>query len=156
MKTDKLIIGRWDFADFVDFNIEDLPVKIDTGAYTSSIRCSYIEEIDRKDGKILRYTILREDHPIPIEQRVFETENYSTRIVRNSGGKSKMRYKIQTTVRMFGQDHIVDFTLAKRKRMKFPVLLGRKFLGNKFLVDPSKAKLSFNKKKNIPHQSEQR
>jgi len=146
MKTDKLIIGRWDFADFLDFNIENVPVKIDTGAYTSSIRCSSIEEVETKDGKVLRYTILHKDHPIPVERRSFETKNYTTKRVRNSGGKTKMRYKIQTTVRMFGEDRLVEFTLAKRKRMKFPVLLGRKFLGSKFLVDSSKAKLSYNKK----------
>ncbi len=148
MELTKTIIGRWDYADFPDFNIENIPVKTDTGAYTSSLRCSSIEEIESADGTpALRYTILRKDHPIPIEKRTFETKEYSTRIVKNSGGTPKKRFSIHTTMRLFGKDERVEFTLAERIGLKFPILLGRKFLGKQYLVDPSKARLSYNQKK---------
>ncbi|NVK63348.1 MAG: ATP-dependent zinc protease [Flavobacteriales bacterium] len=149
MESTKTIIGRWDYADFLDFNIENIPVKTDTGAYTSSLRCSSIEEITSSDGaSILRYTILEEDHFIPVEKRTFETTEYSTRIVKNSGGNPKKRFSIRTTIRLFGKDKSVEFTLAERKGLRFPVLLGRKFLGNQYLVDPSKTRLSYTQKKN--------
>lgn len=148
MESTKTIIGRWDYADFLDFNIENIPVKTDTGAYTSSLRCSSIEEISSSDGSpLLRYTVLNEDHPIPMEQRTFETKEYATRIVKNSGGIPKKRFSIKTTVRLFGKDKTVEFTLAERKGLRFPVLLGRKFLGNEYLVDPSKTRLSYTQKK---------
>lgn len=147
MELTKTIIGRWDYADFPDFNMENIPVKTDTGAYTSSLRCSYIEEIETADGtSVLRYTILRKDHPIPVEKRTFETTEYSTRIVKNSGGIPKKRFSIYTTMRLFGKDERVEFTLAERIGLKFPILLGRKFLGKQYLVDPSKSRLSYNQK----------
>lgn len=142
MKAEKTVIGRWEYMDFLDFKIKDIPVKIDTGAYTSSLRCSKIEEITQEDNTILRYTILRPDHPIPLEKRTFETAQYTTRKVKNSSGKLKTRYSITTTVRIFDEDQLVEFTLAKRQGLKFPVLLGRKFLGKQYLVDPSKTSLS--------------
>ena len=147
MKTEKIIIGRWDYADFLDFKIKNIPVKIDTGAYTSSLRCSSIEEIKSDNGDILRYTILDSDHHITDKKRTFETKDYEIRIVKNSGGKPKQRYSIKTKMRIFDEIKLVEFTLAKRDGMRFPVLLGRKFLGKQYLVDPSKARLSHKKKK---------
>ncbi|MDG1333422.1 MAG: RimK/LysX family protein [Crocinitomicaceae bacterium] len=147
MKAEKKVIGRWDYMDFLDFNIKNVPVKTDTGAYTSSLRCSYIEEVSSDDERILRYTILESDHPIPEEKRTFETKNYSTRKVKNSTGKIKVRYSILTKVLLFDEIKEVEFTLAKRKGLKFPVLLGRKFLGKEFLVDPSRTRLSYKQKK---------
>jgi len=37
-------IGRIDKADFPELNLQNIEVKIDTGAYTSAIHCDYIEE----------------------------------------------------------------------------------------------------------------
>ena len=146
MKTDKVLIGRWDYADFPEFQLSNVPVKIDTGAFTSSLRCSSIEEIN-KDGKsILRYTILDQDDPIPMERRTFETDNYGSRIVKNTGGEPEKRFSVETIVQIFDQNILVEFTLAKRQGLRFPVLLGRKFLGNRFLIDPSKTRLSHKRK----------
>lgn len=148
MKPEKTIIGRWEYMDFLDFKIKNVPVKVDTGAYTSSLRCSKIEVITKDDKKVLRYTILKSDHPIPAEERTFETKHYATRKVKNSGGEMKVRYSIKTTVRIFNEDKLVEFTLAKRKGLRFPVLLGRKFLGKQYLVDPSKTRLSYKNEHN--------
>lgn len=147
MKADKILIGRWDYADFPNFQLTDVPVKIDTGAFTSSLRCSSIEEIVKNGNTILRYTILDKDDPIPVEKRTFETETYDSRIVKNSGGEPETRFSVQTIVRIFEQDTLVEFTLAKRHGLRFPVLLGRKFLGSRFLIDPSKTRLSYKLKK---------
>ncbi|MFK7786919.1 MAG: ATP-dependent zinc protease [Crocinitomicaceae bacterium] len=151
MKADKTLIGRWDYADFPGFQLTDVPVKIDTGAFTSSLRCSLIEEIVKDGTTILRYTILDQDDPIPIEKRTFETGNYTSRVVRNSGGEPEKRFSVETTVHIFEEDTLVEFTLAKRHGLRFPVLLGRKFLGNRFLIDPSKTRLSHKSKKKRNH-----
>jgi hypothetical protein len=143
MNSKKQIIGRWDCVDFVDFKLKDVRVKIDTGAYTSSLRCAAIEEIKTEDGNLLRFTVLDPAHPHPIEKRIFETSDYRTKVVKNSGGIATLRYSIKTTIRIFNEEQLVEFTLARRKGMKFPVLLGRKFLGNRYLVDPNKTLLSF-------------
>ena len=56
---EKLVIGRFDKADFPALNLNDIAVKIDTGAYTSSIHCENIEE----KGNELHCTFFDEEHP---------------------------------------------------------------------------------------------
>ncbi|MEM7038916.1 MAG: RimK/LysX family protein, partial [Bacteroidota bacterium] len=47
---------------------------------------------------------------------------------------------------LFGEKHEVEFTLADRTQMECPVLLGRKFLQEKYVVDVSKFNLSAKQK----------
>ena len=46
----KKIIGRKDVADFPDFGLTAIQVKIDSGAYSCSIDCRNVHLIE-KDGK---------------------------------------------------------------------------------------------------------
>jgi hypothetical protein len=46
LATKKITIGRTDRADFPNLKIEGIDIKVDTGAYTSSIHCKDIEEMD--------------------------------------------------------------------------------------------------------------
>jgi hypothetical protein len=43
-KKEKILIGRRETARLPDFGLENVQVKIDTGAYTSSIHVSYCKE----------------------------------------------------------------------------------------------------------------
>ena len=44
---------------------------------------------------------------------------------------------------LFNKELPIYLTLSERKEMKFPVLLGRKFLNNKFIIDTTKTNLSY-------------
>ena len=59
----KLTIGRLDKVDFPEFNLEDLEVKIDSGAYTSSIHCVNIIEANNGAKKHIKFTLLDQNHP---------------------------------------------------------------------------------------------
>ncbi|MDX1479984.1 MAG: RimK/LysX family protein [Saprospiraceae bacterium] len=48
---------------------------------------------------------------------------------------------------MFGQTHTIELSLTARDKMRFPVLIGRRFLMGKFIVDPSKYDLSHKRRK---------
>ena len=148
MKPDKQIIGRWDCVDFVDFKLVEVRVKIDTGAYTSSLRCESWNEIELGGEKILEFIVMDDSTAISKLERTFRTSEYSIRKVKNSAGTLSLRYSITTTIHIFNEDHLVEFTLAHRKGLKFPVLLGRKFLGNHYLVDPRRALISFKQQHN--------
>ena len=50
---------------------------------------------------------------------------------------------IQTEITIFNTTFPIYLTLSERKDMKFPILLGRKFLNKKFLIDTSKTNLSY-------------
>lgn len=140
------IIGRKDKCDFPLLGLFDLDVKIDTGAYTSAIHCSEIEQLERDDQFFVRCKVLDPAHEA-YNGRAFEFENFHVRKVKSSNGKTQERFAIKTQIVIFGQPYTTSFTLTDRADMKYPVLLGRKLLRKRFIVDTSKINLSYKMKK---------
>ncbi|MFD2517212.1 ATP-dependent zinc protease family protein [Salinimicrobium flavum] len=138
---EKITIGRFDKADFPDLHLENISVKVDTGAYTSSIHCDNIVE----EKGILRCTFLDEEHPL-YNGKEFRFSDYDIVFVKSSNGIVQKRYQIQTTITLFGKTHRISLSLTARQEMRFPVLLGRKFITKKFVVDTEFFDLSYNKK----------
>lgn len=142
----KLTIGRKDAADFPEFNLFDIDIKIDSGAYTSSIHCKKITEFIIDEEKYIKFTLLDKEHPL-YNNKEFITKNYTSKLVKSSNGISEERFLIKTTIVLFGKQLAIDLTLTERTDMKFPVLLGRKFLNRKFIIDTSLKDLSSKLKK---------
>ena len=135
----KQLIGRIDRVDLPDFALEDVKAKIDTGANSSSIHASYIKEVKASngDGLILRFCLLGN------RKLRFEAKNYDKRKVKSSNGHVQERFMVKMRIKLFGKTYKTDVTLAQRKEMKYPILLGRKLLRNRSVVDVSKHDLSF-------------
>jgi hypothetical protein len=140
MKPSKILIGRTDVLDFPDWKLTDVKAKIDTGAYTSAIHCTQIKIL--KDSKLSFYLPA---HKGQKKQR-FVAEQFELKRVKNSFGQAELRYVVKTSVVIFGKTIHTEFSLADRTSMRFPVLLGRKFLRNRFLVDVTLENLSFQQK----------
>lgn len=138
MSKNKLIIGRTDRADFPKLEIEGLDIKIDTGAYTSSIHCKDIQE----DDGVLLATLLDEEHE-QYHGKQMRFEEYQITSVRSSNGKSELRYEVQANIRLFSKLWKISLTLSNREEMRYPVLIGRKFLSSKFIVDPELQDVSY-------------
>ncbi len=136
---EKKIIGRFDKADFPLLNLENIAIKIDTGAYTSSIHC---ENMIEKDDK-LYCTFLDEEHPM-YNGKEFVFEDYDIVFVRSSNGIIQKRFQVQSTMKIFQKVFKISLSLSARQEMKYPVLIGRKFLSKKFLVDPELTDVSYN------------
>lgn len=134
----KKTIGRVDKIDFPKLNLFNIEAKIDTGAYTSSIHCSIIKEENSK----LYCTFFTVGHPLfstsPI---IFDT--FAKTDVKSSNGFKENRYKIKSEIIIFGKSYKINLTLSTRDDMKFPVLIGRQFLKQKFLVDVDMEHVSF-------------
>lgn len=145
MKTEKIIIGRHDRIELPDLGIESIDAKIDTGAYTSSLGCKNVREEVREGQPVLMFQIIDPSNELNGLSEEFTTTEYTKRKVRTSNDHVHERYSIKTHIVIFDQTFEVEFTLTDRGRMKFPVLLGRKFLHNKFVVDPRKTFLSYKK-----------
>lgn len=141
MKT-KQLIGRADIVDFPRLGLEGVPAKIDTGAYTSSIHCRDIQlkHIDGKD--VLTFSLLDASYP-QFEAEEYSTEVFREKLVRSSNGQAQERFLIQTNILLFGKKYAISLTLSERGEMRFPILIGRKFLMGKFVVDPSEVDLSY-------------
>ena len=144
-RPQKLIIGRSDIADFPKLKLEDVPVKVDTGAYTSSIHCRNIEVRSIEGKDVVTFVLLDPSHS-QFEFKISSMERFREKVVKSSNGQSEERYLIHTTIRLFGKTYPISLTLSERGEMRFPVLIGRKFLMGKFIVDPAEASLSYQQK----------
>lgn len=142
--ADNIIIGKYDRIDLPILKLNDLKAKIDTGAKTSSLHCSYIKEINEDT---VAFEVLDETHKKYREKRyAMPIERIAK--VRSSNGIIEKRYVILTKVIIFDKSYDVEFTLRNRKKMNYPILLGREFLENGFIVDVTKQNISFLEKKN--------
>ncbi|MBI1289576.1 MAG: hypothetical protein GC178_18595 [Flavobacteriales bacterium] len=145
MKRTVRTIGSVDKLDLPFFGIEDLDCKIDTGADTSSLHCSKVRVVEKDGKEYLKFRVLDKKHPqfSKVDQLV---SDFREKTVRSSNGESEIRYAIRTKVVLFGRTESITFTLADRGKMKFPVLLGKRFLKHKFLVDVAQNDLSYTEK----------
>ncbi len=141
LEREKKIIGRTDRADFPLLELKDVNAKMDTGAYTSALHCMDIREIDQT----LQCSFLDATHP-EYDRKKFTFTNYDMSAVKSSKGKVEVRYAVRTQIILFNQTYSITLTLSPRDDMSFPVLIGRKFLSGKFLVDPQLENQSYNQK----------
>lgn len=135
MKT----IGWKEIIDFVDFEIYNIPAKIDTGAKTSVIHCEHIELVKKGRKQFVRFTPFNDTYT---EKKTFELPFHKERKIKNSFGFEENRYIVHTQVRMFDEIYGIEVSLRDRSNMEFPMLLGRSFIRKKFLVDVNRANLS--------------
>lgn len=138
----KIIIGSKDRLDLPEFELIDIPCKVDTGAYTSTMHCSQVRLLE-KDGYTLLCVRLYDSKFGISNKKEYRFKEFSERKVRSSNGHLEYRFSIVTTVVMFGKKYNTEFTLSSREKMRNPILLGRKFLRTRFLVDVSKKDLSY-------------
>lgn len=137
----KKVIGRIDKADFPTLDLFDIDIKIDTGAYTSSIHCHKVIVIN----EVLLCIFYDEGHP-RYNGKEIKFKEFSTTKVKSSNGLVQKRYKVKTTIVLFGKPYSISLTLSTRDDMKYPILIGRKFLTKKFIVDVTQKNVSYNKK----------
>lgn len=142
----KKVIGRRERISFPEWSLKNVVAKIDTGAYTSSIHCTYCEERKEEGKKVLYFKVLDPSHK-KFKDKLLHTRNFTQKKVRNSFGQEELRYKVTTKVLMFGEEFEAEFTLTDRSKMKNPILLGRKMLSGRFLVDVQQVNLSKKSKK---------
>lgn len=135
------VIGRREWIDFPDLGLEKINAKIDTGAYTSSLHVHHVEEIEIKGKAGVRFQVLDPDHP-EYKDRYFEFPVLKQKYIKSSSGERQRRHIIKTRIRLAGKNYRIELSLADRSRMECPVLLGRKILTRRFLVDVSQKYLT--------------
>lgn len=142
MKTNslKILLGRTDIVDFPKLELFGIDIKIDTGAYTSSFHCHHIEV----ENNILKCQFLDPKHE-KYHDKYFIFKEFFQKDVKSSNGIIETRFIVSTEIKIFNQIHSIDLSLTERGSMMYPVLLGRKFLSKKFIIDTAKKNLSFKK-----------
>lgn len=132
----KTIIGRWVYIDLPDLDLETVKAKVDTGAYRSSLHCDFIEQFEQNGQTFLKIqTTDMSGRPIGDHAVVLKQERMVG--VRSSNGQVQHRPVVLLPVKLADRQFQAEFTLSNRQDMKFPILLGRKFLRGRFIVDVS-------------------
>ncbi|MEM0938308.1 MAG: RimK/LysX family protein [Bacteroidota bacterium] len=133
----KVTIGRLDILDLPDLGVSNIRAKIDTGAYRCSIHCKKVH----LEGAILKFTLCTNEG-----YKEYETKEWDKKPIKSSNGKVQQRYIIKTHIKIFGKSFKISISLADRSKMKNPLLIGRKILKGRFIVDVSKRNLSYEQK----------
>lgn len=134
-KTKKLRkIGRNVAVDFVGF-ADRVPAKVDTGADSSSVWASNIQ-INGKGQ--LQFTLFGEGSP-HYTGEVITKDAYGVAMVRSASGHVQIRYRTELLLRVHRKRVKAMFNLSERSNNKFPVLIGRRTLKHKFIVDVTRA-----------------
>ncbi|MGV3589316.1 MAG: ATP-dependent zinc protease [Adhaeribacter sp.] len=143
----KKLIGRREMVNFPILQLFEVEAKIDTGAYTSAIHCSNIQEATLADGsRVIRFQLLDPSHP-QYNNKLFEFKEFTLRDIKSSFGDVQERYVIRTQIQLYEGIIETDFSLSDRRDLKYPVLIGRALLQNNFIVDVSKKNVALKRKK---------
>lgn len=142
IKTDeKKCVGSKEHISFPQLNKQNVVARIDTGAKTSSIHCDKVW-VERIQGKnVLCASLLRKT------TTVTKFPKFKLKKVKSSNGHVQTRYTVKLMVQFSGDEFETEFTLSNRDNMNHAVLLGRKFLKNRYLVDVSRMFIHSLKKK---------
>lgn len=133
-QKDKKIIGSIDKVDLPDFGVENIPAKIDTGASRSSLHCRGI----KTESGMLFFKVMTDSG-----YKEFSTKDWSQKRIRSSNGKAEVRFIIKTKLKVFSKKYVASFSLTDRSKMKYPLLIGKAFLKNRFIVDVAEKNLSY-------------
>ncbi len=133
-KKQLVTIGRAEFIELIGLCDQRIPAKVDTGADLSSVWATDI----RVEGTELVFKLFdaTSSYYSGKDIRLPEGEYRLTRIA-NSFGEKEIRYAVKMSVFLAGRKVRATFSLSNRANKLYPVLIGRKLLNKKYLVDVS-------------------
>ena len=135
--NNKTIIGRLESITLPELGIDNLEVRVDTGAKTSSLHVDNIKKSIVEGIHQVTFDLHPDAHNV---DRVVTCSApiSDMRKVKSSNGTSEQRYVIETTIVLGSESWTIEITLTDRSDMSYLMLFGREAIGTRFLVDPSK------------------
>ncbi len=133
-----IIIGWREWVALPDLGIPEIKAKVDTGADNSALHAFNIERFDRDGSPWVRFEL----HPRQRRRKpslTCEAPLVAERKVKNPGGRLEVRPVIRTRLVVAGREIGALVNLTSRDEMSFRMLLGRRTLRGKFLVDPGRS-----------------
>lgn len=125
-------IGWAELVRLPDLGLNHIRAKIDTGAATSSIHATRLKPIETDEGLMVEFwTRVHQDEP----SCKITAPAVARRKIKSSNGEVQLRYVIETTMRMGDFTWTGHLTLANRRAMAFPILIGRRALARGFRVN---------------------
>jgi hypothetical protein len=130
--AEKLVVGWLEEASVNPGNLI-LVAKVDTGAGNTSIDARNISVVERDGKRFLRFQVDdRKGHTVEIEREQVGIET----VPRHNGGLDERPLVIlQVCIGNDCRNTLVN--LSDRSRLKYPLLIGRSFLLDRVVVNPS-------------------
>lgn len=114
---------------FPDYSKDTITAKIDTGAASGAIHAEDIDIIRKEDGFYLTF------RPFGLDKTV-EADRFKVLHVKSSNGIREQRFVVYTEIQISGDTYPIQISLRDRSNMATEVIIGSRFLRNKFIVDP--------------------
>tara|TARA_Y100000389_G_scaffold186490_1_gene206897 strand:- start:1326 stop:1784 length:459 start_codon:yes stop_codon:yes gene_type:complete len=129
----KGVVGWKEHAGLPSLKIKDVIAKIDTGATLSSIHASDIKITSKAGVKYVSFNVMKRNNTV--KKAKAPLSGYKR--IRSSDGDVEKRPMIKTTLLLDGIEKEIELTLADRRLMDYTMLIGRKALGRRWMVNPS-------------------
>jgi hypothetical protein len=95
---------------------------------------------------MVHFRLLDDSHPNYHDKKIVMPV-HEIRHVKSSNGSIEERIFIKTRLELYGQRLEAELSLTDRASMKYPMLIGRKFLEGHFVVDVALTYQSFKNQK---------
>ena len=122
--SEKKIIGRKEIISIIDLELFDLDAKVDTGADSNALHC---DDIRIDEQNMVHFKLLDKVHP-SYHGKKMVMPLHELRRIKSSNGQVQERASIKVKVKFFGKEYKTVISLTNRSDMKFPMLIGRKFI----------------------------
>lgn len=136
-RTPAKVIAGW--VEKIRFPESDIVVKakLDTGAATSSIYATDIVFFKKNEKRWVRFQLVLKGSDGQEMVIKMEKRNLRRVKIKNHNGHHEPRGVVNLTFCFDGRVRTAEFTLTDRSEYIYPVLLGREFLEDVAIIDPS-------------------
>lgn len=132
------LIGWREWIGLPDLKIPALKVKVDTGAATSALHATKIRYLEKLNGEtMVSFVVTERLHPRKTKR--VRAPLVEQRKVTSSLGHASIRPVIRTMIELGGETWPIEITLVNRDPMGFRMLLGRKAVKGRYLVQPARS-----------------
>lgn len=135
---DRIVIGHVENIELPELGINQLAVRVDTGAQTSSLHVDNLKRIFMDTKPAVSFDIHPEIHNVK-KTVSCQALLHDIRKVKSSNGIGEQRYVIKTPALLGDHQWNIEITLTDRSDMTYLMLLGRQALSSHFYIDASTA-----------------
>lgn len=130
-------IGWAEYIDYPEWGIDGVKAKVDTGARSSAL---HVEDLEELDAHHVAFDVIY-SRTAPHKRKRVTAKVVKWAPVRSSTGHYQRRCFVRTTIKIGDCEREIELSLVSREKMLFRMLLGRKALEGRFVVDVSRRNL---------------
>ncbi len=134
-RLSKLKVGALELCALPELGIENLHIRVDSGAATSSLHVDNIEEFTRNGRNWVSFDLHPDFHNVEKVTRT-TVRIKGRKKVKSSSADTEKRVVITTPIQLGGREWPIKLTLTDRSEMTYLMLLGREAMAGRIIVDP--------------------